>query len=193
MSQPMRDEYRAEFNLRKIINEEVNKVLIEVLDTSLSTKYKQSKRIINNKPVTIYRFRTSNNNSYDLEFYENTYNDGDVVLHNKPKIKIKNAVDIGFTTTNRAIKDNPNNYTDLTDSNEQFELFSRLNYLISEYINQHPDVKIYVVGYTGNEKKDRIYNTLYKNIFSKDFDLYKGTSIDYNDYDANYFIKKEIR
>lgn len=190
MARPILPEMREIENLKQIINEEVNKILIEVLDNPIKTTYKEIKKKRFGISITTYRFRTNSGNSYDLEFGEGIYNDGDIEIYGNSNLNIKSSTHISFTTTNRIKDKEYNKYNELTYNNEQFELFSRLSYLILEYVKSHPNVEAYTMNTHSDYKKSNIYDALYNNIFKKDFDKYLGNSEYYDGEDAEYYIKR---
>jgi hypothetical protein len=174
--------------LQNIINEEVNQYLIEVLDQPRETQFKIIKRTHHGEPLTTYRFRTDSGISYDLEFYESEFDEGEVKLINSDN-KIYNGVDIAFSMTNK-VRKNDDEYHKRTALNEQYELFSRISFLVKKYIESHPEIKCYIIGFGEYASNMRIYKKLYENIFSTYFELFEGTNPYYETNKAFYFIKK---
>ncbi len=186
MSRPIK--YPVMKIFKNMINKIYNQFLIEVLDKPKETQYKVINKIYNNLLLTTYRFRTDSGISYDLEFYNSEFEDGDVVIINDDRV-LYSGVDIAFTTTNN-VKMSNDEYQKRTMLNEQYELFSRLSFLINEYIKNHPNVNCYIVGgdtYTSNLN---IYKHIFKNIFSSDFDIVLGTNPYCMSGNAYYFMKK---
>jgi hypothetical protein len=175
--------------LQNAITEEFNHFLIEVLDKPKETQYKEIKKSYQDTPLTVYRFKTDSGTSYDLEFYENNFEEGDVMLTNN--VKIYHGVDIAFSMTNKTRK-NDDEYHRRTALNEQYELFSRISFLIKKYIENNSDVDCYIIGFGEYASNMRIYKKLYENIFSLNFDIIEGTNPYYTSNKAYYFVKKDI-
>lgn len=193
--------------IKLIINEEINN-LNEIFDSKQKTDYSIIKS--DTYDSITYRFKTNNNISYDLEFYKNEINT-DLLLNNKFKLcniididcdyKI-NVIDISFTTTDRLVNNDDishNEYYKLTNNNEIIELMARISYLINEYINKNPNIKIYCVGKDNSSDKEIkgsnkliVYQAMYDRIFSNRFEKFSGFSENYDSKEAFYFINKSL-
>jgi len=186
MSRPIKNPSIKIF--QNIITEEINHFLIEVLDKPKETRYKEIKKNYQGIPLTAYRFRTDSGTSYDLEFYESNFEEGDVTLTNS--VKIYHGIDIAFSMTNKTRKSD-DEYHKRTALNEQYELFSRISFLIKKYIENNPDIDCYIIGFGEYASNMKIYKKLYENIFSSDFDIIEGTNPNYINNKAYYFLKNK--
>lgn len=175
--------------LQNIITEETNNILIEILNEPKETQYKEIKKTYEGIPLTTYRFRTDSGMSYDLEFYESKFDKGDVILTNS-NIEIYSGIDIAFSMTNKTRKSD-DEYHKRTFLNEQYELFARISYLIKKYIENHPNVDCYIIGFGEYMSNVRVYKKIYENVFSGEFNVVEGTNPYYNSNKAYYFIKKK--
>ena len=122
----------------------------------------------------------------------------DLIINNLTIQNFIPSVDIGFTLTSRMQNDNDNNYernsisySQKTNKHESIELMSRISYLINEFIEIVPKIKIYVIGRNTKDFKLMIYKKMFNNLFGDKFIMVEGQSIGYEE-GAMYFINKNI-
>lgn len=190
-------------DLLKIIKEEIN----EVFDSKTETTYQTSNKVVNGYQTQIFTFKTKSNTEYDLYFLylddvnieQITIND-DLLLNylnvdNNYNIKI---INIGFSLSNneknqKDIDLDLNNFDKNSNLHEQYELFSRISYLIDIYLNNNKDVDLYVAFNNLNLNRLNIYKQIYKNLFSDyNYKLFYGDIKDFNIYNALLFINEKI-
>jgi len=175
-----------------LINRVIGVYLNESFDSIIKTNYS----IIEEGNINIYRFNTENGNSYDLEFI--------FTVLNPPKEKIDGGylsdylgndmglmADIAFVPSEINTDDRENHelYSRETNRSEAFELMGRISYLTKQFINNNPNINVYVIGKDVKETKLKIYLNLFKNIFSDDYMKLEGSDGGYNN-GCFYFIKK---
>lgn len=191
--------------VKKLINEELSKFTIdEIFDKPVRTEYEILLDVTmnNNKYHDIYRFKTNGDFSYDVEFYKNFINfkypnfetvtllDGSA-LPNKLNEILTVGIIIGFTPTEINDVNVPANiegtvddpYINRTGRNEQYEVLGKIIYLVEEYIKNNPQYYIYIITKNTDKTNIKIYNLMFRNVFSKNFDVYEST-------EAYYYIKK---
>ena len=198
----MRPSYYSK-RIESLIKEEFDKLLPsldEIFDSETNTKYEILNKYLSGFFVTTYRFSTNSNTSYDLEFFHDVLNgrtrlDNKTEIGNHLKIKYVETCDIGFTLTSTIINHNDDVEDDVynqnTNKNEGIELFSRISFLIKEFIKNNPKIKIFVVGRNTHSIKLKSYRLMYSNIFKNEFTLFEGESVGYSE-GALYFIKNSI-
>jgi len=140
-----------------ILNEIFDK-FIEDVDFEIKT-YQHPQ--YSNEKNTIYFFKTKNNNEYRLDFVilkEDNSNLQHKELYNKKFISI------GFSRKDATSED----YDQLTNRNEQYDLFNRIIFLINNYKSTINNDYIFMFG----EPNDKKFN-IYKFILEKCFPNYK--------------------
>lgn len=166
---------RKKIHLNDLINEDIIK---EIFDSKIKTEFKE----INFGSYIAYRFKTSSDNEYDLEFHyaielpntklSNGKTLGEVLNTNKSV----NCFDIAFSLSNISDKSNPDEFELETNLNEINELFGRISYIISIIINKYKNCKLFIIGGDSRRNRLKIYEEIFKNHFNKIFDLYHGKS-----------------
>ena len=191
--------------VEKIVREELSKVMLdEIFDKPVRTEYEKLSDVVVNNGLKhdAYRFKTNGGFSYDVEFYKIFINfkhpDFDTVtlldgstLPNKHEEIVTVGIIIGFTPTEISNLDVPNTvqgtsddpYMQKTGRNEQYEVFGKIIYLVEEYVKNNPNLYIYIITKNTNRTNIKIYNLMFRNIFSNDFDVYEST-------DAYYYVRK---
>ena len=191
--------------VKKIISEELSKFIIdEVFDKPVRTEYEKLINVVINNSLKhdVYRFKTKSGFSYDVEFYKTYINfkhpDFDVItlldgntLPNKHEEIITVGIIIGFTPTEISNLSTPNDiqgttedpYINRTGRNEQYEVFGKIIYLVEEYIKNNPQYNIYIITKNTERTNIKIYNLMFRNVFSNNFDVYESE-------EAYYYIKK---
>ena len=171
----------------------------EVFDKPIETKYEKLLNVnINNVDKhDIYRFKTNNGFSYDVEFYKELIGfkyikllDG-TTLPDKNNDSVTMGIIIGFTPTEINYSDVPEDvigtledpYISRTGRNEQYEVLGKIIFLVDEYIKNNPDFYVYIITKNTNKTNIRIYNMMFKNIFLNNFNVYESD-------EAFYYIKK---
>lgn len=191
-----RPKHKVEYYLKKIINEEISKLHLDEILEPKNTEYKIIKcRSVADYKCIAYTFKTNKGNSYDVEFYIspigeekeiiiNTTNDIDFV-----KKYGLNKVIVGFTTSKAAEIDGDfvgsmeDPYIERTNQKKQYEVLSKVIFLIKEFIRNNPKFKIYSFLKNTFDSNISVYNNIYQNIFKNEFNKYETE-------DAFYFIKK---
>ena len=191
--------------VEKIVREELSKVMLdEIFDKPVRTEYEKLSDVVVNNGLKhdAYRFKTNGGFSYDVEFYKIFINfkhpdfnlitllDGST-LPNKHDEIVTVGIIIGFTPTERSNFNVPNTiqgtpddpYISRTNRNEQYEVFGKIIYLVEEYIKNNPQHYIYIITKNTDRTNIKIYNLMFRNIFSNNFDVYEST-------EAYYYIKK---
>lgn len=172
----------------KYINQFNKFKLNEELDFKMSpTDYE----IIKSNPLfipgakdEIYRFITTNNNSYDLYF--SLTNEGDYKLSNGNNIKnITTSLipTIFFSLTERGL--DTLTFDELTDKGEKFEVMGKIIFLINEYDKIY-NYKLYSVGEVSKEKY-KFYSYYLHNL--PQFEILDGKSDNYNGKKCYYLVK----
>lgn len=182
-------------HINRIIRESIN----ESFESIIPTEYE----IIKENTIIIYRFKTSNDYSYDLEFIEDVMecdfnlNDniklGDIVeCFNVLGRNYIQTTDLAFVPSEINTDDSENSelYSKETGRGEQFELMGRLSFLVKEYIKNNEYVDVFVIGKNTKDMKLKIYEKMFDNIFSDKFLKYEGNNPDYPIFGCFYFIKK---
>ncbi len=179
--------------LKNIINEEI--MLFEILETKLETEFTET-RIANGDE---YSFKTNGGVEYLLHFfyrmleYDDKIGDknvGDLIDDKYFRYSRIGCVAVGYTLGNW--NGNPNEYSIDTNKHEAIELFSRISYLVDVFKSKHVNNPIYIVGNeNGDERRLKLYELLYKNIFNNDFEMFKGQYANYKNY-AMFFISKKV-
>jgi len=198
----MRPSYYSK-RIESLIKEEFDKLLPsldEIFDSETNTKYEILNKYLSGFFVTTYRFSTNSGTSYDLEFFHGVLNrktrlDDKTEIDDHIKIKYIETCDIGFTLSSVIDKHGDNIEDDIynqnTNKNEGIELFSRISFLIKEFIKNNSKIKIFVVGRNTHSIKLKSYRLMYGNIFKNEFTLFEGESVGYSE-GALYFIKNSI-
>jgi hypothetical protein len=179
-----------------LINRVIKKVLRESFEREIKTDYE----IVDlGGDIVGYRFQTTQNNSYDLEFITDMMASSEVdekvfkMISDKYKINNRfiEVTDIAFVPSeiNLDDRENHNLYTKETNRQEQFELMSRISYLIKEYIKNNPNINIYVIGKNTKTSKLKMYMKVFDNLFSENFIKLEGENSGYEE-GCFYFIKK---
>jgi hypothetical protein len=179
-----------------LINRVIKKVLRESFEREIKTDYE----IVDlGGDIVGYRFQTTQNNSYDLEFITDMMASSEVdekvfkMISDKYKINNRfiEVTDIAFVPSeiNLDDRENHNLYTKETNRQEQFELMSRISYLIKEYIKNNPNNNIYVIGKNTKTSKLKMYMKVFDNLFSENFIKLEGENSGYEE-GCFYFIKK---
>jgi hypothetical protein len=188
--------------IKSLIKEEFDKIICEIFDKEISTKFEIIKSIKYSFNVITYRFNTNSNTSYDLEFFYTDVRGKETMSNNtllyqhiidmKPN-ETYNSVDLAITLTERIRNDDTHldNYTTDTNKNESIEVMGRIQYLVKEFIKNNPDINIYIIGKSTKEGKLNMYKKLFTNIFSNDFIMIEGNHWGY-DKGAIYFINNKI-
>jgi hypothetical protein len=191
--------------VKKIINEELSKMMIdEVFDKPVKTTYEKLLDVVvgYDHKHDIYRFKTDGGFSYDVEFHKIFINfkhpDFDTIhlldgssLPNKHEEIVTVGIIIGFTPTEVSSLDVPEDiegtpddpYINRTGRNEQYEVLGKIIYLVEEYIKNNPNLYIYIITKNTNRTNIKIYNQMFRNVFSNNFDVYESS-------EAYYYIKK---
>jgi hypothetical protein len=167
-----------------LINKVIRNTLKESFDREIPTEYKVLKEYTPDYEIVIYRFNTNNSNSYDLEFIS--------TVRKINGIKTE-TMDIAFVPSeiNMSDRDNSELYNKETNRDETFELMGRINYLVKEFINNNPNICVYVIGKDTKDMKLKIYNKMYENIFSNDFTKTEGSDYYYEN-GVFFFTKKNM-
>lgn len=191
--------------VRKIISEELSKMIIdEIFDKPVKTEYKKLSNVIINNSLKhdVYRFKTDGGFSYDVEFHKIYINfkrpdfetitllDGST-LPNKHEEIVTAGIIIGFTPTEINDIDVPEDiegtlddpYIKRTNRNEQYEVLGKIIYLVDEYIKNNPEYNIYIITKNTDRINIKIYNLMFRNVFSNNFDVYESE-------EAYYYVKK---
>lgn len=169
----------------------INRVIRECLTESFNSIIKTDYKIVREGNITIYRFITNQNNSYDLEFIP-TITDFNTLIKSKTKSqKLIPTIDIAFVPSevNMLDRDVESLYNKETNRSEHIELMGRIGYMINEYMKKNPSINIFVVGKDTKEINLNIYLNMFDNIFSDDYIKIESDSDNYNN-GAYYFIKK---
>lgn len=177
-----------------LINTIIRECINESFDSVINTDY----NIINEGNITIYKFKTSSDNYYDLEFInsvEKTTNKlsngltlGDYLVgHNII------TTDIAFVPSEINIEDRDNHelYTKETNRGEQIELMGRISYLVKEYIRNNPNENVFVIGKNTKQTKLNIYVNMFYNMFDDDYIKVEGENFGYDE-GSFYFIGKKV-
>jgi hypothetical protein len=178
----------------------INRVIKKVLRESFERETKTDYEIVDlGGDIVGYRFQTTQNNSYDLEFITDMMASSEVdekvfkMISDKYKINNRfiEVTDIAFVPSeiNLDDRENHNLYTKETNRQEQFELMSRISYLIKEYIKNNPNINIYVIGKNTKTSKLKMYMKVFDNLFSENFIKLEGEGSGYEE-GCFYFIKK---
>jgi hypothetical protein len=172
----------------KYINQFNKFKLNEELDFKMSpTDYeiiKSNPLFIPSAKDEIYRFITTNNNSYDLYF--SLTNERDYKLSNGNNIKnITTSLipTIFFSLTERGL--DTLTFDELIDKGEKFEVMSKIIFLINEYDKIH-NYKLYSVGEVSKEKY-KFYSYYLHNL--PQFEILDGKSDNYNGKKCYYLVK----
>jgi hypothetical protein len=191
--------------VRKIISEELSKMVIdEIFDKPVKTEYEKLLNVIINNSLKhdVYRFKTDGGFSYDVEFHKIYINfkrpdfetitllDGST-LPNKHEEIVTAGIIIGFTPTEINDIDVPEDiegtlddpYLNRTNRDEQYEVLGKIIYLVDEYIKNNPEYNIYIITKNTNRINIKIYNLMFRNVFSNNFDVYESE-------EAYYYVKK---
>lgn len=186
----------------KIINEELN----EVLDKKIETEYTTHNKIVNGYNTTIFTFKTLSNTEYDLYFlYLDDIDIDEISVNNDlllNKVNVENdynikIINIGFSLSNKH-KNNSDidldlsNFDKNTNLHEQYELFSRISYLINIFLKNNKNIDLYIAFNNLNINRLNIYKKIYENLFSNyNYELYIGDIKEIDVYDALLFINKK--
>lgn len=208
MGRPMPRKIRIDL-LKNIVNEEINKIFInnfineqsinEILDKPIPTEYENIKGNLSEKTgflFNTYRFKTSNNYSYDVEFYFHVVDFNKIMLKNNntlPNYQFDNAtlgIIIGFTPTEIANNEPDDNiigtiddpYLKKTDRNEQLEVLGKIIYLVTEFMKNNPKFYVYIITKNTFKKNVLTYQHLFSKIFKNNFDEFEAD-------DMFYYIK----
>lgn len=183
-----------------LINRIVKDYINESFDRELPTEYE----IVNeSSDIIIYRFKTNNGNSYDLELFEDVMNcdyeiDGGTNLMDIVECSdifgghYVITCDIAFVPSEINMDDREDHtlYAKETNRGEQFELMSRISFLIKEYIKNNKNTDVFIIGKNTKGMKLKIYEKVFLNIFSENFTKYEGNNPNYRETGSFYFIKK---
>lgn len=175
----------------------INRVIRECVTESFNSEKPTDYEILKDGMTTIFRFTTDGGNSYDLEFIP-TFLSRDYEIeqggvlgdYNKQRGDLFIGIDVAFVPSEINISDRDDHelYTKETNRGEQFELMSRIAYLVGIYISES-EINIYVIGKDTKTMKLKIYENLFNNIFSDEFTKLDGQNEHY-DGGSYYFIKK---
>jgi hypothetical protein len=195
------------FEIQNLI---IETIINEVLDEYQPTEYEKILGVNDGygSEIDVYRFKTSNNNSYDVDFMVEILDpnliklDNDEILSDYFKHEYNNIlkfIDLGFTPTeikNIDVDDDiigtmNDPYINKTNRNEQYEVLSKVAYLVKEYIKNNPQYPIYSIGKNTHENNLNAYIKLFKNLFDLDYVLFEGRNRFYK-YGSYYFIDKKI-
>jgi len=188
--------------LNDIINEEISKFkleLNEVLEPE-KTDYKIFNNLMSHNYIhDTYRFKTTNNNHYDVQFYKENVFFNDIELidgSNLPDInndKVTKGILIAFTPTEITklnvdpdiigTLDDP--YVHRTNRNEQYEVLRKIIYLIQEFIKSNSDYYVYLILKNTYDSNLIIYNLIFEKVFKLDFNVFETK-------DTFYYIKINI-
>ena len=188
-----------------MIKEELDNVINEVYDSPIPTEYVFLNKIDEQGfNYTIYRFKTTLGNSYDLDFVysiltpKRTIIDGtndDLSLVLKSGNEYMEYVDLGFTPTEVneididddivGTMDDP--YINKTNRNENYELLNRITYLVREFMKNNGNVVVYSIGKNTHKNNLAQYIYIFKKIFSNDFTMFDIKNPDYK-YGSYFFI-----
>lgn len=190
---------KLSFLLKKLINEELKKFVINKVLNSQETEYIIIKNNLSPQDYNydIYRFTTKHNNSYDVEFYKEEIYFKFVKIKNNNTLPDKFndyetlGIIVGFTPTEIAKKKIPDKiigtlkdpYIRRTNRNEQYEVFGKIIFLIQEYIKNNSNYYVFIILKNTYDNNLLIYNSIYNNIFKNDFDVYENEN-------AYYYLKK---
>lgn len=188
-------------HIKSLIKKEFDKLINEIFDSKIKTDYETIKKTFDGFNVEAYRFESKNHNQYDLEFLFNVQltdfrlDNGEIFSeYLNSNIKYFETVDIAFTLSER-IKNDDNiehkEYTRNTEYNEQLDVLGRIVYLVDVFINEHPEINVYVIGRNTHKTKINAYKKMFSNIFSSQFIMFEGESIGYSE-GAIYFINEKI-
>jgi hypothetical protein len=187
------------YKLNELINEEVKNIIFEIFDKLIPTEYTVVKDIKYGEFIyDQYVFTTKSNQKYEVDFYHTILNLNKLknVIEYFPNEKIINCIDIGFTIFNNVDNDyhdygiegtlnDP--YLKRTNKNEQYEVLGKVAYIVNEYIEKHPEQKIYAIGKNTYKSNLKTYEYMYEKLF-KFFIKIEDKSENYNE-GAIYFIK----
>lgn len=175
-------------NLINLINENIIK---EVFNSKIETDFKE----ISFGAYIAYRFKTSSNNEYDLEFHYATESPN-VLLSNRKTLgqilntnKVVACFDIAFSLSNISNKSNSNEFELEINLNEINELFARISYMISIIIKRYKNTKLFIIGDDSKRNRLKIYREIFNNHFNEIFDLFYGESESHNG-KSLFIIKK---
>ena len=165
-----------------------NEFLFEMAFESREVEYTILYKSLGGKMVEVYRFLSKNGTSYDVCFALTTEDDEE--LPNGDKLSDYTELDkiptIFFSLTNRGFGED---YNDLSNKFEQFDILSKIVYIIGEYMNTH-NYTVYTVGGV-EEQKMKFYLNYMKHFNDyKQYDLpSKNYSVDGGKTMAKYLIK----
>jgi len=137
-------------SIKEIFNSDVKELDFEL-------KMNSSQHVKNDSDYTYY-FKSKSNNTYRLDlikFKEDNTNIKNFELHDKVFISIS------YTLSDR----NSENYDDLTDLNEPYDLLMRVKFLIKDYKNNYmKNDEVFMFG-KPQEQKTNIYKYILKYCF----------------------------
>lgn len=174
MSRPIKRN-KINLNLISLITSELN----EIFNRKLETPFKE----VHYDDYIAYEFKTNSGTSYDLEFHyseellDTELNNSNITLGNviKGNGRTVDCFDIAFSISNVVNKNNPDEFELETNKHEQFELFSRIAYIVDIVSQKYNKVKVFVVG-SARRNRLEIYKKIFENLFSDKFNLYYGES-----------------
>jgi hypothetical protein len=187
------------YRLNELLNEEINNFISEIFDKLIPTEYKTVNNIeYGDFSYDQYIFSTKSNEKYEVDFYYTTLrlNKLSNLSNYYPNENLINCIDIGFTLFNDVnngyhdfgIEGTPDDpYIKRTNKNEQYEVLGKVAYIINEYIETHPQQKIYAIGKNTYKSNLKAYEYMYSKLF-KSFTMVEDIS-DYYEEGAIYFIK----
>lgn len=167
---------KIKIRLNSLLTEQL---IDEIFDRKIETEFRE----INYDSYIAYRFKTSSDNEYDLEFHYATepptilLNNGQTLgdlFNSSDPIE---CYDISFTLSNVDNKSNPNNFELETNLNEINELFDRIAYIISIIMVKYKKIKLFIIGGDAKRNRLKIYKKIFENQFANEFSLYYGKSV----------------
>lgn len=159
---------------------EIFENLTEVFDSDISTDFK----VIDYGDYIAYNFKTNSGLEYDLEFHyteekcNTKLSNGKQLSDVLPKKCLDNEVsgfDIAFTMTSVSDKHNPDEFESESNKGEHVELFGRISNIIKRVMKNHIKYDLFIVGFS-RRNKNQIYQKIFQNHFSNDFELLTGKS-----------------
>jgi hypothetical protein len=191
---------KKKISIKSIILEEIIISYInEILNKTLKTNYEKVLNIAqpNKLKCDIYKFKTNNNYYYDVDFCEKYVKFDQIQLINGDYLpnrfgeNLTKGIIIGFTpieikdidVSDKIEKTLEDPYIKRTDRFEQYEVLTKVAYLIEEYIKNNILYDIYIVEKETNPVNLKIYKQMFNKIFNNQFDEYESK-------DAFYYILK---
>lgn len=138
-----------------------------------------------------YIFNSKNNNTYILDFeplYEEIKNNEflkkskNILTSTINNEKYAKIISVEFTISGRT----ENDYNEPTNINENYDVLSRVSYLIDLFLNNFAHFDIYIIGYVNN-KKLSLYSNYHK--LFKNFNIVEAKSDYFIGGLSTFFIK----